>query len=50
MGGMLAEPFCAWLLADFGQVAEKVQLDEGYQEVRGLGEEEWDGLRERGII
>ena len=50
MGSTLAEPLCGRLLEDFGPVVDIVQLDEVYQKVRGLGEEEWDGLRERGII
>ena len=50
VGSKLAEPLCGRLLADFGPVVEIVQFDEVYRKVRGLGEEEWDGLRERGII
>jgi len=49
MGSLLAGPFCGHLLADFEAEVIKVQYNGAVYE-KALGEEEWDGLRERGVI
>jgi crotonobetainyl-CoA:carnitine CoA-transferase CaiB-like acyl-CoA transferase len=51
IGSLLAGPFCGQLLANFGVEVVKVQYnDTVYEKALGVGEDEWDGLRGRGII
>ncbi len=51
IGSLLAGPFCGHLLADIEAEVIEVQYNGAvYEKAQGPGEEEWDGLRGRGII
>ena len=51
IGSLLAGPFCGQLVVDCGAEVIKVQYNGAfYEKALGLGEEEWDGLREREVI